>query len=128
MRPPEDQSQGVRHDRTENTGKRSQLPVTPWFASRRRWRSVRSLEELLRLAADILDTQPGQTLVLADAEHFTVELLDKVKTQTKFDLLVPMPDQPSLRAKLRKLPSETFRPRWAGYATAKLAYTPKNSQ
>src|SRR5208337_3945108 len=43
MRPPEDQSQGVRHDRTENTGNRSQLPVTPWFASRRRWRSVRSL-------------------------------------------------------------------------------------
>ena len=54
-------------------------------------------EELLGLAADILDTQPGQTLVLADAEHFTVELLDKVKTQTNFDLLVPMPDQPSLR-------------------------------
>jgi hypothetical protein len=84
--------------------------------------------ELLRLAADILNTQPGQTLVLADAEHFTVELLDKVKTQTNFDLLVPMPDQPSLRAKLRELPPETFRPRWAGYATAKLAYTPKNSQ
>src|SRR5271157_2854128 len=43
MRPPEDQSQGVRHDRTENTGNRSQLPVTPWFASRRQWRSARSL-------------------------------------------------------------------------------------
>jgi DDE family transposase len=85
-------------------------------------------EELLGLAAHILDTKPGQTLVLADAEHFTVELLDKVKTETNFDLLVPMPDQPSLRAKLRQLPSETFRPRWAGYATAKLAYTPKNSQ
>lgn len=85
-------------------------------------------EELLGLAADILDTKPGQTLVLADAEHFTVELLDKVKTQTNFDLLVPMPDQPSPRAKLRKLPPETFQPRWAGYATAKLAYTPKNSQ
>ncbi len=52
--------------------------------------------ELLELAAGILDTQPGQTLVLADAEHFTVELLDKVKTQTNFDLLVPMSDQPSL--------------------------------
>jgi hypothetical protein len=85
-------------------------------------------EELLRLAADILGTQPGQTLVLVDAEHFTVELLDKVKTQTNFDLLVPMPDQPSRRAKLRELPSELFQPRWAGYATAKLAYTPKNSQ
>ena len=52
-------------------------------------------EELLQLAAEILGTQPGETLVLADAEHFTVELLDKVKTQTNFDLLVPMPDQPS---------------------------------
>src|SRR5271157_5780720 len=40
----EDQSQGVCHDRTESTGNRSQLPVTPWFASRRRWRSARSLE------------------------------------------------------------------------------------
>jgi hypothetical protein len=54
-------------------------------------------EELLGLATDILDTKPGQKLVLADAEHFTVELLDKVKTQTNFDLLVPMPDQPSRR-------------------------------
>jgi hypothetical protein len=85
-------------------------------------------EELLRLAADILDTQPGQTLVLADAEHFTVELLDKVKTQTNFDLLVPMPDQPSLRVKLRELPPNAFHRRWAGFATAKVPYTPKNSQ
>jgi hypothetical protein len=85
-------------------------------------------EELLRLAADILDTQPGQTLVLADAEHFTVELMDKVKTETNFDLLVPMPDQPSRRKKLQELPSGTFQPRWAGYATAKLPYTCKNSQ
>ncbi len=85
-------------------------------------------EELLRLAADILNTQPGQTLVLADAEHFTVELLDKVKSQTNFDLLVPMPDQPSRRKKLQELPPETFQTRWAGYATAKLDYTPRNSQ
>jgi hypothetical protein len=84
-------------------------------------------EELLVLAADILGTKPGQTLVLADAEHFTVELLDKVKTETNFDLLVPMPDQPGLRAKLAKLPPETFQRRWAGFATAKLAYTPRNS-
>jgi len=61
-------------------------------------------------------------------EHFTVELLDNVKTDTNFDLLVPMSDQPSLRAKLAALPPETFRPRWAGYAMAKLAYTPQDSQ
>ena len=85
-------------------------------------------EELLGLAADILDTQPRQTLVVADAEHFTVELLDQVKTQTNFELLVPMPDQPSRRKKLQEFPPEAFQTRWAGYATAKLAYTPRNSQ
>jgi Transposase DDE domain len=84
--------------------------------------------ELLELAAQILDVQPGGTLVLADSEHFTVELLDRIKTQTNFELLVPMPDQPSLRQRLAKLPSETFQPRWAGYATAKLDYALKCSQ
>ena len=43
-------------------------------------------EELLKLASDIFNPEPGQILVLADAEHFTVELLDKVKSATKFDL------------------------------------------
>jgi hypothetical protein len=85
-------------------------------------------QELLQLAARILDTRPGQTLVLADAEHFTVELLDTVKTDTNFDLLVPMSDQPALRKKLVALPPETFQPRWAGYATRKMAYTPKDSK
>jgi len=71
-------------------------------------------EELLTLAGDIRDPQPGQALVLADSEHFTAELLDRVKTGTSFDLLVPMPDRPQLRAKLRALPPEAFQPRWAG--------------
>jgi hypothetical protein len=84
--------------------------------------------ELLKLAGDVLDTEPGEALVLADSEHFTTELLDRVKTQTNFDLLVPMPDRPSLRAKLRALPPEAFRPRWAGYATMKRPYTTRDSQ
>jgi hypothetical protein len=83
-------------------------------------------DELLRVAADVLDSKPGETLVLADTEHFTVELLDQVKNGTNFDLLVPMPDRPSLRAKLSALPQEAFHPRWAGYATMKQAYTPKD--
>jgi Transposase DDE domain len=84
-------------------------------------------EELLKLAGDILNPEAGQALVLADSEHFTVELLDQVKAGTNFDLLVPMPNRPGLRAKLSALPPEAFRPRWAGYATAKLAYTPQDS-
>jgi hypothetical protein len=84
--------------------------------------------ELLGLAADILAPEPGQTLVLADSEHFTAELLDRVKTGTPFDLLVPMPDRSELRAKLKALPPEAFRPRWAGYATLKQTYTPQDSR
>jgi hypothetical protein len=102
-------------------------PICFTTATSARTASV-AARELLGLAADILDTQPGQTLVVADAEHFTVELLDRVQTETHFDLLVPMADQPSLRAKLRALPPETFQRRWAGYATAQMAYTPKDSQ
>jgi hypothetical protein len=84
-------------------------------------------EELLKLATAILNPEGGQTLVLADSEHFTVELLDKVKTDTNFDLLVPMPNRSGLRAKLSALSPGVFRPRWAGYATAKLAYSPQDS-
>ena len=39
------ESQGARHDRTENTGNRSQLPVTPWFASRTAKTAVEISEE-----------------------------------------------------------------------------------
>lgn len=84
-------------------------------------------EELLGLAAQVLDPEPGRTLVVADAEHFTAALLDHVKTRTHFDLLVPMPNQRSLLRELRALPAETFVPRWAGYATARRPYAPKNS-
>jgi len=85
-------------------------------------------EELLKLAAEILDAQAGGALVLADSEHFTTELLDRVKTETNFDLLVPMPNLPALRAQLAALPPQAFQPRWAGYATLKRPYTPQDSQ
>lgn len=81
--------------------------------------------ELLDLAAEIL--QPENALVLVDTEHFTCELLDDVKQRTQFDMLVPMSARQSLIRELRALPAETFHPRWAGYATAKRAYTPHNS-
>jgi hypothetical protein len=84
--------------------------------------------ELLRLAADGLSSQPGQTLVLVDAEHFTAELLDHVRCQTKFDLLVPMPNPRASLAKLGSRPPERFPPRWAGSATSPLPSTPKSSK
>lgn len=85
-------------------------------------------EELLQMAAEILGPTAGQTLVMADTEHFSAELLDHVKCQTGFDLLVPMSNQSSLLKQLRALPPENFQRQWAGYATAKQLYTPKNSK
>jgi hypothetical protein len=84
--------------------------------------------ELLGLAAGILNPQAGTALVLADSEHFTVELLDEVKAMTHFDLLVPMPDQKGLRDQLRALPSKDFTPRWAGISTLRRPYKPRNSK
>jgi hypothetical protein len=79
--------------------------------------------ELLGLAAEILDPQPEQALVVADAEHFTAKLLDHLQRQTHFDLLVPMGSQ-----KLDTLTGESFTPHWAGYATLTRPYQPRRSQ
>jgi len=84
--------------------------------------------ELLTLAADILNPQPHSTLVMVDAEHFTAELLDRVHTQTPFDLLVPMPQQKALQQQLQAIPPEQFTRHWAGYATTKLPYRLKRGQ
>jgi hypothetical protein len=83
---------------------------------------------LLRLAADILNPEEGQTLVLADTEHYTVELLDRVSRETPFDLLVPMPLDRSRQEQMRSIAPETFTPRWAGYATTKRRYQMKTGQ
>lgn len=78
--------------------------------------------ELLGLAEQILAPKPGQTLVMADLEHLTSELFHHVQTQTPFDLLVPMKNEPRLRKQLRAIPAEQFSRQWAGYATFKQPY------
>src|SRR3989304_5563579 len=78
--------------------------------------------ELLHMATRILQPEPGQTLVLADSEHFTAELIDQVHGQTHFQLLVPMPNTRSLQRQLKAIAPEQFIPRWAGFATCKLPY------
>jgi Transposase DDE domain len=83
---------------------------------------------LLDLAAAILGPQSERTLVLADAEHFTAELIDQMHQRTGFDLLVPMAIHPAFRRKLRFLDPDQFTPRWAGIATTKLPYRLGRSQ
>jgi hypothetical protein len=77
---------------------------------------------LLDMATRILQPELGQSLVLADSEHFAAELIDQVHSQTPFDLLVPMPNTRSLQRELQAIAAEQFIPRWAGFATCKLVY------
>jgi hypothetical protein len=84
--------------------------------------------ELLDLAAAVCGPQANGSLVLADAEHFTAALLDKLHQDTRFDLLVPMPLTKPLQQRLEALSDEKFTRHWAGYATAKLPYQPTHSQ
>ena len=79
--------------------------------------------ELLVRAATILGPQPVPTLALADAEHFSLELIQHVQQRTAFDLLVPMILQPSYLQRLREMPAEQFTRRWAGYATWRTTYS-----
>ena len=101
-------------------------PVCFTTATSARTATVAAME-LLRLAAAVLDPRPGQALVLVNTEHFTAQLLDHVQCETNLDLLVPMPNQRASLAQLGSLAPEQFQPRWAGYATCKRLYTPKNS-
>jgi len=84
--------------------------------------------ELLMLAASILKLNGEKPLVLADNEHYTRELFEWVSSQSPFDLLVPMPYNPSVLRAIHALHSEAFSRHWAGYATAKQPYSMSRSQ
>jgi hypothetical protein len=84
--------------------------------------------ELLELAAGICSAAGENQLVLADAEHFTTQLLDQLHQDCRFDLLVPMPLRAQLRRQLHSLGEDQFTRHWAGYATAKLPYRLSHSE
>lgn len=67
-------------------------------------------------------------LVMADNEHYTVELLDWITEASAYDLLVPMPNNSSVRRSIEQLTEQAFTRHWAGYATAKSAYQIKKSK
>jgi hypothetical protein len=74
-------------------------------------------QELLQMAQQILPTNtPERPLVVADVEHFTVELLDHVRQHTPFDLLVPLRHTAAFQKHCLALPDSAFTRHWAGFA------------
>lgn len=77
--------------------------------------------ELLVLASEILRAN-NRPLVMADNEHYTVELFDWIRSESCFDILVPMPySKPVLRS-ISSISDDEFTRHWAGYATTKQTY------
>jgi hypothetical protein len=84
--------------------------------------------QLLQMAQSILgDSPPSPRLITADVEHFSTELLDLVRRDTPFDLLVPLRHSQQLDRHYRALAPEHFTPHWAGFATATETFHPDGS-
>lgn len=79
--------------------------------------------ELLTLSASILKLNGNKPLVLADNEHYSVELFEWISSRSPFDMLVPMPYNHSVLRAIHRLTDEAFTRHWAGYATAKQPYS-----
>ena len=85
-------------------------------------------QELLQLAEQILPRPKTQRpLIVADVEHFAVELLDYVREHTPFDLLSPLRQTKTLQAHYQALPQRAFTPHWAGFAIAVETFLPRRS-
>jgi hypothetical protein len=104
----------------------SQQPLCFTLGSSSRTTS-QATSELLEMTADILALKGRTPLVLADAEHYILDLLETVRSRLPFDLLMPMPQGKALAREFRSLPPEAFTRHWIGYATTKRPYRPKNS-
>jgi hypothetical protein len=88
----------------------------------------RATPDLLDMAGEILGPQVEPALVLADAEHYTADLLDDVSNRSGFDLLVPMSNNAALQKQLAAISPNDFTPRWAGLATLKRPYVMKRGK
>jgi hypothetical protein len=73
---------------------------------------------LLKLAEAILSPGKGETLVLADKEHCTVELFNHAVQHSSFDLLVAQPSSQTLLRQLKSIPDSDFQSPWVGLAFA----------
>jgi hypothetical protein len=120
--------------RAERSGERVKMAQTFWVLDAQTHQPVcfttrtaacnvsQATPDLLKMAKDILQPIDGETLVVADTEHFSSELLHQVHQETGFDLLIPLPNRANYRRRWQSIPDEQFQRHWAGYATAKLPF------
>jgi hypothetical protein len=83
--------------------------------------TTQGAQDLLSLVTEIL---PNGALILADSEHFTINLLNQIGDTQHFDLLMPTPKQPYRIKQIQQIPENLFQRHWAGYATASIPYKP----
>lgn len=69
---------------------------------------------LLALTDAMLKPVKGQTWVLADKEHCTVDLFNYAAQHTSFDLLIPQTSTKSLQRQLKNIPPGDFTSPWVG--------------
>ena len=79
---------------TTGTASRSVVDATP---------------QLMDLTEAILQPEPGQSLVVADTEHFSGELISDIHQRTGLDLLVPLPSRNTYRKKFEAIPESSSR-------------------
>jgi hypothetical protein len=84
-------------------------------------------KEILQLAQQILPSSNERPLLVADVEHFAVELMDFVRQNTHFDLLVPLRQTAELQRHYKTIPETAFSQHWAGFAIASELFHPRRS-
>lgn len=84
--------------------------------------------QLLQMAHSILGcSRESAPLIVADVEHFSTELLDRVRQDTPFDLLIPLRHSKHLQEHYRNIAPKNFTRHWAGFATATETFLPDGS-
>jgi hypothetical protein len=81
--------------------------------------AVTATQATVPLVNRIAPMVPANAVLIADVEHFTIELLKHLSTQAQFSFLLPVPRSKKL---LRQAPKMHFTPMWAGYAVAEAQY------
>lgn len=81
--------------------------------------AVTATKATLSLIEQLTNILPTEALVIADKEHFTIELLNSLSKHPRFTFLMPAPRHKNI---LKQIPTMKFTPLWAGYAAAEGIY------